>query len=173
MSLAAVALGFLAGEVDHGVREEGGNNRGPRIRQYAANAEPPMPDGLAWCALAVQYAADKAAAVLEVPNPLDAVKLEALVQSYFDLLHGDEVAPADARPGDLVLYKFARDGKPAETWNHVGLLARAPGRGLTFTALEGNTSDENQRDGDAVARKRRELGKYPVCFIAWPSRVTE
>lgn len=167
--VSVAALGFLAAEVDHGVREEGGNNRGPRIRKYAANIDPPMPDGLAWCAMAVQYAADEAAAVLGVSNPLDAVKLEALVQSYFDELHRDQVAPADARPGDLVLYKF--NGSP--TWNHIGLLARAPGGGLEFYAVEGNTSDENQRDGDAVALKRRELGKYPVCFIAWPSRVTE
>ncbi|MDH5279533.1 MAG: CHAP domain-containing protein [Thermoleophilia bacterium] len=169
MTLAAVALGFLAAEIDHGVREEGGNNRGPRIRKYAANIDPPMPEGLAWCAMAVQYAADEAAAVLEVANPLDAVRQEALVQSYFDLLHGDQVAPADAWPGDLVLYKF----NGSATWNHIGLVARVPGRGDTFTALEGNTSDENEREGDAVARKRRELGKYPVCFIAWPSRVTE
>lgn len=165
MSIRAVALGVALCDADHRVREVGGNNRGPRIRQYLENADPPITVDAPWCAAAVQYWSDVAARGLGVPNPLDLVRLEALVQSYFDQLRADEVLRQDVRPGDLVLYKFGASGR----WDHIGLVAQPPkGGARTFWSVEGNTSDESPADGDGVFLKPREIDAgYPVCFLTW------
>lgn len=176
MSIRLVALGFAASEADHKVREEGGNNRGPRIRQYLDGA------GIAvdapWCAAFVNYCADGAARVLGVPNPLDEVQLEALVQSYHDRFQGSQVSVAEAQAGDLVLFRFSG----SDRWNHIGLVAQPPKPGsTTFWSVEGNTSagvgatdEEREREGDGVYVKPREIGSgYPVSFIAWDGREIE
>lgn len=163
--LSAVTLGVMLDEISHGVSEEGGNNRGPRIREYAANIDPPMTDGFPWCAMLVQFASDVAAKGLSLSNPLDRVRQEALVQSYFDEFSGAQVPAAQAEPGDLVLYQFPNG---PDRWNHIGILAVRPNADGVFVAIEGNTSDENQRDGDVVARKIRNTNvSYPLAFIRW------
>lgn len=169
--IQAVALGIAACDADHKVREVGGNNRGPRIRQYLANLDPPMQEGAPWCAAAVAYWSDLAARALGVKNPLDAVRLEALVQSYYDLLASEEVPPEMVEPGDLVLFKFGSSGR----WDHIGIVTQPPKPGSKgFHTVEGNTGAESQRDGDGVHFRVRELdAAYPVCFIRWDGRVRE
>ena len=164
--IRAVTLGVLAGEVDHDVREEGGNNMGPRMARYRENADPPIGIAVPWCALLVQYASDVAARVLEIPNPLDDVRQEALVLSYYEELRHQEVYRTAAEAGDLVLFKFGSSSRP---WDHIGVLAVPPAAGSSFfRTIEGNTGDDSERDGDAVAFKtRRYDGGYPVTFITW------
>lgn len=159
--LSYTTLGVAACDADHKVREEGGNNRGARIRQYLDNAGIAQP--APWCAAFVQYCADVAARTLGVPNPLDAVKLEAYVQSYADQFKTQEVTEAQAQPGDLVLFSFG-----GERWDHIGIVAQAPVRG-TFWVVEGNTGDVNQRDGDGVYVKPRTMktGKRAPLFLRW------
>lgn len=169
MSLRVGALCVAAAHVDFGIREVGGNNLGPIIRRYAANAEPPMKEGIAWCALFVQFCSDLAARTLGIKNPLDRVKLEALVQSYYEEFRLDVIGPnVHPEPGDLVLFKFPRGGKPSETWNHIGFLAQPAKPASTIVVtIEGNTGDVDQRDGDGVYRKPRDTSRYPTCFIRW------
>ncbi len=164
LPLRAVALGVGCCDADHRVREEGGNNRGERVRQYLANIDPPINAAAPWCAASVQYWSDVAARVLGILNPLDDVRLEAYVQDYYDTFAHQEVLPEDVEPGDLVLFSFG-----GERWDHMGLVAQAPRPGTTtFFSLEGNTSDESQRDGDAVVVKPRNLNAgYRVCFLTW------
>ncbi len=163
--IRAVTLGVLAGEVDHGVREEGGNNLGPRMTAYRENADPPIGIAVPWCALLVQYASDVAAKVLEITNPLDAVRQEALVLSYFEELQDQEVTRSAVEPGDLALFKFGSSGR---AWDHIGVVAVPPAAGSEFfRTIEGNTSDDSERDGDAVAFKTRRLDRYPVIFLTW------
>jgi hypothetical protein len=164
-----VTLGVALCDVDHKVREIGGNNSGPRIRQYLASLDPPMAVDAPWCAAAVQYWSDLAARSIGVVNPLDAVKLEALVQSYYDHFRLDVIGPAvKPAPGDLVLFKFPKDGKPSPTWNHIGIIAQAPKPGTSIAwVAEGNTGDVDQRDGDGVYLKPRDLGKLTNCVIRW------
>ncbi len=159
-----VTLGVLAGEIDHDVREEGGNNMGPRMLRYRENADPPIGVAVAWCALLIQYGSDVAARVLGISNPLDAVRQEALVQSYFDELRDDEIEPFEVEPGDLALFKF---GSSDRAWDHIGIVSRVPAAGDHFQTIEGNTSDDSERDGDAVAYKDRRLDRYPVTFLTW------
>ncbi len=161
-----VTLGVLAGEIDHDVREEGGNNIGPRMKKYRENADPPIDFAVPWCALLIQHASDVAAFALGITNPLDDVRQEALVQSYFEALRDQEVAASDAEVGDLALFKF---GSSARAWDHIGVVSSPPKSGSSFfTTIEGNTSDDSERDGDAVAYKSRKLDAgYPVTFLTW------
>lgn len=156
----ALALGFALAEVDHGVGEEGGNNEGERIRQYLAGAGITVP--AAWCAAFVDYCFDSVCRMLKVSNPLEPVKLEAFVQNYADTLEAAKVDPSVASPGDLVCFSFG-----GQRWDHIGIVLEPPNSDGHFRTVEGNTSDENQRDGDAVALKRRTLttGKRTPLFI--------
>ena len=161
--IETVTLGVALAEADHKVREEGGNNNGPRIRQYLDNAGIAVP--APWCAAFVQYCSDVAARGLGVPNPLDAVKLEALVQSYADEFAHQVVDPWSARPGDLVCFSFG-----GERWDHIGVIAQPP-VGQSFWTVEGNTSTTDQRDGDSVSVKPRTLdtGTREPLFLRWGS----
>jgi hypothetical protein len=166
--IQAVALGAALAEADHKVREAGGNNRGPRIREYLKNVG--FAEGAPWCAAFVQYCADVAARGLGVVNPLDDVVQEALVQSYYDRLQGSEIAAEFVKPGDLALFKFSG----SERWNHIGFVAQPPRADrTTFWTVEGNTGDVDQRDGDGVYLKPRDMSQYPTCFIAWDGRDRE
>lgn len=162
--LALVALGAALMDADHRVREEGGNNRGPRIRQYLANADPPINVAAPWCAAFVQYCTDVAARGRGKRNPLDEVRREAYVQDYWEWGAPDRiVSPHLAQAGDLVLFSFG-----GERWDHIGIVSQPPGDGTTFWSVEGNTGDENQRDGDVVAHKPRQLDSgYAVQFMRW------
>lgn len=174
--LQLVTLGVMVCEADIGVKETEGNNRGPRIREHALAMDPPIHIDVPWCAIQVQAASDIAAQARGIPNPLDAVRQEALVQSYHNwAMEWAHVVERDVvEPGDLVLYRFGRD---ADRWNHIGLVVIPPlDVEDTFTAVEGNTPledapEDEQRDSrtkvDGVAIKVRRLDRYPVEFIRW------
>ena len=161
-SLRQITLGVAIGDADHGVREQGGPNTGPRVRKYLENAG--INVAAPWCAAAVQYWSDVAARMLAVPNPLDDVKLEALVQSYYNWGSSRSLLlkPEHALPGDLVLYNFH-----AKRWDHIGLLLDTPTDGA-FRAVEGNTNEAGSREGDGVLVRVRSTAKgYPVAFVRW------
>ena len=160
---AGAVVGAAAMEADNRVREEGGNNRGPRVAEYLASLDPPLAEGAPWCAAFVQYVSDVAARAVGVPNPLDAVRLEAYVQSYVDQYGHAAVAPELALPGDLVCFSFG-----GERWDHIGILSRRVA-GDSFWTIEGNTGTESERDGDGVAVKPRTLstGTREPLFLRW------
>lgn len=159
-SLREVTLGVAIGDARGKVREDG-TNKGRRITEALKNAG--IDVSAAWCVAIVQLWADDAAAILRVPNPLDEVKLEALVASYLDWAVANRrvVAPEKALPGDLVIYKFT-------TGNHAGLLIDTPAADGTFRAVEGNTNAAGSREGDGVYEKDRGTNKgYSVTFVRW------
>lgn len=158
-----IAVGCAVRDADLGIGEEGGNNSGPQIRAFALNADPPIHESVPWCALAVQKWSDVGAKALGVDNPLDEVRLEAYVQNYYDTLKHLEIEGQYAECGDLVLYSFG-----GKRWDHIGLVVRAPEHDGSMVCVEGNTSSESQRDGDAVAVKERHTHlSYDVTFIDW------
>lgn len=166
-TLPLVALGIALGDVDHGVIEEG-NNTGPRIRAYLKHAGITVP--APWCAAAVTYWSDIAAEALDVPNPLDAVKLEAYVPSFHEWAKSEDriVDVALAQPGDLILYKFG-----GKRWDHIGIVLR-PLKNGRIAAVEGNTGpgigssvDEREREGDGVYAKLRTIGRQPIEIVRW------
>jgi hypothetical protein len=146
--------------IEIGVREQGGNNRGPRIRVYQAATwlEPgPWP----WCAAFVDWCVLRWLDSSVVRDWLKLSKFQATsfrprTAGAWDLANWarknservtilGEGAPAE--PGDIVLYDFS----------HVGIIERD--LGASFQAIEGNTNGSGDRDsttGDGVWRKRRE-----------------
>lgn len=165
-SLRERTLGFALSELDQGVHEVPGKpNTGPRIKQYLANIDPPIAAAAPWCAAYVQYCADLVAKFSLLKNPLDDVKLEAYVQSYFDWAAkaGTVVSAEKALPGDLVLYSFGK-----QRFDHIGfLLDPGVGEDGAFRAVEGNTDDEGGREGIKVAVRIRTIHKQRTGFIHW------
>lgn len=163
ISIQHVALGIALCDADHKVREMGGNNQGPRISEYLQGIDPPINVAAPWCAAAVQYWFDLAGRMLGIDNPLDQVRLEAYVQSYYDSLRDAELpGPELARHGDLALFNFG-----GSRWDHIGMVVQPPyTRGATFWCVEGNTNEAGSREGDGVLVKPRKTdGSYPVTFI--------
>lgn len=185
MRLRTAALAVLIGEAASRVHEQGGDNRGARVRQYLANVGIGVP--AAWCAAAIQWAADHGAWYLGVDDPLDWVEQEALVESY--AMEGERrgwvVLPWEARAGDLVLFMFPEPGADEEPkrWNHCGLLEDAQLQYVmqnerrvyhSFRTVEGNTSPgvgltptERDREGDGVYRKVRKFVPGRTLFLRW------
>lgn len=161
--LSQVALGVALAEADRGTRETDGPNEGPRIREYLANVDPPIHHAAPWCAAAVQYWADLAAHQLGMDNPLDEVRLEALVQSYADWAHwsGGRVWAHQVEPGDLVLYSFG-----GRRFDHIGIVVRPPDEAGRFLAVEGNTDADGGREGVEVAVRSRILNPG-MMFVRW------
>jgi hypothetical protein len=162
VSLRLVTLGVAACEAQRKVREEGAPNSGPRVMEYLSNAG--INVAAPWCAAFVQMCADIAASTLAIKNPLDDVKLEAYVQSYFQWADENNllVKESQALPGDLVLYSFGK-----KRWDHIGILLDAPTESA-FRTIEGNTNAAGSREGDGVLIRLRGTKKgYPVQFVRW------
>lgn len=182
MKLRAAAAGIALGETANAVGEPEGPNRGPKIREYARNAGFES-DGLPWCAMGVQWCADQAARLLRCRNPLDAVELEGLVESYaLEAADRDWIVdPHEVEPGDLALFEFEL-GPPR--WNHVGFVLSPPGwveggpdLGRSFSpfwTVEGNTGPgtgpdavEADREGDGWYVRRRRFAVGRTLFLRW------
>lgn len=168
--LELVTLGLALAEVDHGVGEEAGPNRGERIDRYLRNCDPPIAFAAPYCAAAMQYCSDVAADALGVYNPLDQVRLEAYVQSYHDWATSRGLLVPVGSCGDLVLFSFG-----GTRFDHMGILLDGVSRNGAFVSVEANTSPgvgesrlEREREGEGWYRKRRKVGGgYDVAFIRW------
>ena len=143
-----------------GVREEGGNNNGAKIRDYQ-KATDLKPASWPWCAAFVDWCI---AEWLDRPGVRDWLNLQAstpedwrpktaLAYGFLGwakarpkttiILHERELA----RPGDIVVFDFS----------HVGIVESDSGHQII--TLEGNTNGRGERDsesGDGVWRKARQ-----------------
>jgi len=142
-----------------GTKEQGGNNKGPRIREYQAAtwlAPAPWP----WCAAFVDWCVREWLKSADVRENLklsveEAEKFRPQTAGAWDLAnwarkHRERVSilteDAKALPGDIIIFDFS----------HVGIIEAD--RGNTFTTIEGNTNGNGTRDsetGDGVWRKTR------------------
>ena len=69
------------------------------------------------------------------------------------------IKPADAKPGDVVLFDWQGDGVS----DHVGIFEKWVKKGSTFKCIEGNTSTSSNSDGGEVMRRDRNV-KSVICF---------
>jgi len=146
-------------QAEIGVREQGGNNCGPRIREYQTATQ--LGQGLyAWCAAFVCWG------IREWLRDAEVVKWLNLQSSTpegwrpstaraFDLTEWAKQRPKTtdiftendrAQPGDIVVFDFS----------HVGFVLEDDGQNII--TVEGNTNGKGQRDsesGDGVWRKIR------------------
>lgn len=144
-----------------GVREVGGNNCGPRVREYQAATwlEPgPWP----WCAAFVAWCVREwLRNHVTADDPLlggaRASEWRPRTGGAFDLENWARKAKAtllgpktSVRPGDLVVYDMS----------HCGIIVASAHAGSLFVeAVEGNTGLTGLRDssaGDGVFRKKRD-----------------
>ncbi|RYG33585.1 hypothetical protein EON81_17845 [bacterium] len=136
---ALQTMAYLADVVK--VRESGGNNRGPEVREFLRSAG--LGEGYPWCAAAICFA--RKSAGLPVP------KGAAAVRNWASFL------PSTSSPtrGDLC-YWLNADGS-----GHIGIVVRT--LGLWTYSIEGNTSGGetgSQRDGDGMFRRVRLRGSW-------------
>jgi uncharacterized protein (TIGR02594 family) len=140
-----------------GVRERGGNNRGPEIRgflQYAYNSSKKAGDW-AWCAAFVSW-------VLNQTTP-GTVRPHLLVQNirhqFMDKMAFHQPGAYTPKPGDVI---FFDRGTPTDGKEHIGFVTRVDDDGTLHT-IEGNAEDPiyennhrrryNARHPDAVRER--------------------
>lgn len=127
-----------------GVREEGGNNRGERIGEYLATTN--LPQGHPWCAAFTKWVYEQEA----VPTP----GANAWSPSWFPasrtvyMKHGDT---RNIRKADIFGIYYPN----LKRIGHVGIIEKMES-GWLYT-IEGNTGDDQGREGDVVRRHRRSL----------------
>lgn len=142
-----------------GVREEGGNNCGPRIREYQA-ATWLEPAAWPWCAAYVDWVIAQWVKLLPSNLPLFGDMLpnawRPLTAGAFDLLEWAKkrklkILPptADTEAGDIVIFDMSHCG--IVTADHVRTTP-------LIRTIEGNTGPLGKRDsttGDGVFQKKR------------------
>lgn len=134
-----------------GVKEIGGNNRGPMVEQFQA-AVGPVGKYQPWCASFVWFCINRVGA------EKCCLKKTAHVMTMWSS------APLYARkkygaPGYLMVWrKYSADGKPMAD-GHIGIV-REHMHGTVYSCVEGNTGDDSgvSRDGDGVYLKTRNSG---------------
>lgn len=161
------ALRIALKEAQQGVREQGGANTGPRVRQYQAQDgyQPANDTGYAWCASFVN------ACFAWAGRPLVELKRSASVG--FLLTYARErgwVVSVPAR-GDVFCYESASD---SDSWpDHTGLVLRRNPDGSLRT-VEGNTSGTSIAEGDGVYVKDRPKWFADRCaYIRVPGETKE
>lgn len=162
------ALEIALAEAKRGVKEHGGNNRGPMVRQYLK--EVGLGEGYAWCDAFVSWCLHKAAGHR---LPIES----AGVWSTYS--RARSLGWLRERPfrGDLVMYDFNHDGGFDD---HIGFVEKVIG-GVSkrspvwfLRTVEGNTVSGDagsQDDGGGVYRRRRLVLKKYVAFARVPGRV--
>jgi hypothetical protein len=151
-----------------GIREVGGNNRGPWVKKFLA--ETGLPEGYAWCD-AFQSYEEHAAAGKRLPIE------SASVAQTFAVAQQLGWVVSRPRRGDLVLYDFDGDGQADD---HIGIITRVihlpSTKGKLFGSyvlrtVEGNTSSGvagSQGDGDGVFIRTRIVRPGTVRFVRIP-----
>lgn len=175
MSLQQRLIDIAGREV--GVREEGGNNRGPRVEVYQL-ATWLKPGDWPWCAAFVAWCV-RATLIGEAVPPARADAWRCRDASAFGWITwaqrapGCVVLPGSDIPmlGDLVVFDF--NGPTAAGGGHIGIVERDV-LGDAFQTIEGNTGDAGLREtttgADGVFRKTR--GTRPVvAFIRLPAKL--
>lgn len=162
IQLRHVAAAIAMSEYERGVRETS-ENWGPRIAEYLANCDPPIHSPAPWCAAFVQFCADRAAVLLGEKNPLDAVKQEAYVQSYYDWAHANGlVLPKNVRPkfGDLGMIYYPS----LKRYGHIFFVVQEDD-GWVWS-IDGNSNSDGSREGREIVNKKRAVSTN-FAFARW------
>lgn len=127
-----------------GTREEGGNNRGERIGQYLAATG--LGQGHPWCAAFTKFVYEENA----IPTP----GATAWSPSWFPKSRtywnrGSD--PSGIQKADIFGLHYSNLGRIG----HVGIIEKVDDKWL-YT-IEGNTGDDQGRDGDVVRRHKRSI----------------
>ncbi|HAH35877.1 MAG TPA: peptidoglycan-binding protein [Algoriphagus sp.] len=127
-----------------GVREEGGNNRGERIGEYVAATG--LGQGHPWCAAFTKWVYEQEA--------IDTPGANAWSPSWFPTSQtiwsrGGDLTPV--RKADVFGIYYPN----LKRIGHVGIIEKQE-NGWIYT-IEGNTGDDQGREGDVVRRHKRSM----------------
>lgn len=136
-----------------GVKEEGGNNRGSKIREYQ-KATWLDPGAWPWCAAWICWVVKEALTGYRAPQDFERPRTAGAwdFERWAMEDAGQSVTlrkpAADIQAGDIVCFTFS----------HIGLAISAPKDGYLNT-IEGNTNGGGDREGDGVYAKKRPVSK--------------
>lgn len=157
-------------EAKLGIREVGGNNRGPEVKKFLAECG--LPQGNPWCDAYQSY---EEHAVAGRRLPIESASVAATYAAAVKL----SWTVSRPRRGDLVLYDFDGDGQAND---HIGIVVRVihlpstRGRlagSYILRTVEGNTSSGtagSQGDGDGVFLRTRIVRASSVRFVRIPGK---
>jgi hypothetical protein len=141
-----------------GVREVGGNNRGPAVEAILAAAD--QKPGQPWCG-AFSLVVHKAAGIYMPGNPARYAWSPTWFHSSKVVWRRGDLVESVVHVGDQIgLYypKIKRIG-------HVGTIVAIEGRWLV--TIEGNTNGMGSRDGSGVHKQRRRIDSIYVISRWW------
>lgn len=111
-------------------------------------------DGVPWCGIFVSWCYAMAGRKL----PQIGFRLGfASCQKAFTYFKEKNMLTKNPMPGDIVLYDWKGDGN----YNHTGIYFKGKDQ-FTFSAIEGNTAWDNQRNGGSVMLRVR---AYRGCIF--------
>lgn len=153
--LVKEALNVAVKEV--GVREVG-NNGGKRVSEYLRSTG--LPPGNPWCLAFCFWAAERAAQLLQVRNPLPRVAYCPYLAKW-----AEEQGYLRERPdaGDLFL-RYGRTRAGVCRAHHVGFVVNVDGD--DFATVEGNTNLAGSAEGIGVFKRCRKVGSE-YRFVRW------
>jgi len=121
-----------------------GSNSGPEVNIFLKSVG--LKPGNPWCMAFVYFCVGKAAAELELKNPL--IKTGGVLKQWNETTLRKFPSRASAvKPGDIFIMEFAHGT------GHTGFVVSVDG-GLINT-IEGNTNDDGSREGYEVAKRQR------------------
>ena len=138
-----------------GVREEGGNNNGSKIRDYQ-KATDLKPASWPWCAAFVCFIVRESMTKCGIKQT--ATFKRPTTAGAWDFIRWSKeqdnststlVSPKakDIQPGDIIVFKFSHIGIATSTANTSGI----------FQCCEGNTDENGSREGGGVYSKKRDI----------------
>jgi hypothetical protein len=133
-----------------GVREVGGDNRGPKIEEYQRSTGNRRGDS--WCCSYIYWLAMTTADKLDIANPMPARTGHCQTMLNAAKEKGLLINPTEARPGDIGVHLYKSTGVSP---GHIFLIKESE-TGYWDTN-EGNTNGSGSSNGDVV---RQGLRKY-------------
>jgi hypothetical protein len=140
-----------------GTEEVNGTNCGPRVDQYKAATNLPPHESWPWCSAFICWLfreALKATGVQETATFKRPTTAGAYDFANWSLAQDDSTqtkkAPGrDIQAGDIIIFTFS----------HIGLAIGPPDENGNVPTIEGNTDGQGSREGGAVLKKTRHIGK--------------
>lgn len=146
-----------------GVREQGGDNRGPQVEAYLKSVG--LGPGYPWCAAFIYWCVQQAAQQLNVSNPFLRSASTGAMKAWaidHDILHNQPQEGDAFLRGNIVNGVF--------TPIHTGLITAV--NGADFDTVEGNTNIDGSANGIGVFRRTRTTSNN-YRFVRWNDLVDE
>jgi len=137
------------------------SNRGPRVEEYLASVG--LGGGFSWCAAFVYWCFNEVAKNTKKTNPL--VKTGGVLRSWNEC-KGKKISATDAKnnpalikPGHIFVMDFGGG------LGHTGIVESV--NGGFINTIEGNTNNQNSREGSGVFKRVRKINSVNKGFMEY------